>query len=182
MSALSNLYVGFLENPSWTQYEEHESLIFESNYLIPILWFALFNEENLSYFIDPEEESDKPDENSIPFLVGRKNECISSLDERTYFILKMFSGCKLYIEKLRNRLIDTDGNYVSVDFTETFQILPDNFIFDLKQIFALFDDKSPENVEKLLGLACVEDYNLGQKDFIPDKKYGYEYHVIGYVD
>ena len=179
MSAISNLYVGVLEKPSWTEYEEEESSIFEANYLVPILWFTLFSEENLSFYIDPDGESEDPDDNRNPMLIRRKDECIKALDERTAFILKISSGCKPCIEKLRLRLVEIDGNYVSLDMSESYHMEPEAFILDVKNILRLFDEGSPKHVDSLLQMACVKDYDLEKNDYIPDEQYGYEYHAIG---
>jgi len=182
MSAISNLYIGNLEVPSWTKYEEEESSIFESNYLVPILWFALFCEKNLRVYLDPDGDNDDPEENRVPMLIRKKDKCITALEERSKFILKIFSNCSPYIEILKLKIIETEGKYVSLDMSEAFHMESDSdeFIFDVQNILQLFDEASPKNIALLLKMACVKDYDLKINDYIPDENYGYEYHAIGH--
>ncbi|MCP4699497.1 MAG: hypothetical protein GY862_22015 [Gammaproteobacteria bacterium] len=82
MSAISHLYIGVHDVPLWTKYEDGETSLFEANYLVPILWFSLFCEKNLCVYIDPEGDSEDPDDNRVPMLIRRKNKSIEALDDR----------------------------------------------------------------------------------------------------
>ena len=71
MSAICNLYAGDIEFPSWIKGANiREKSIYESNYLIPIFWSALFSEKNLAIWLDPDGNSEDIDDNRVPVLLG----------------------------------------------------------------------------------------------------------------
>jgi len=185
MSAISILYSGDHELPSWSNYESEEdpveSRLLESNYIVPILWFSLFSENDLSFVIDPDGENEDPSNNRIPMLVRRNNECLKALDERTEFLLKIATNCMESIEKLRDILITTKGSYISVSMWEVFYMddEPEEFIQEIQKILKLFNEQSTEHIASLLKMAGTDGYDHNGNDYLPEKDCSYEYHAIG---
>ena len=54
MSAICRLCTGNDDVPLWTRFEEGDQTLFESNYLLPILWLAMYCEKNLVVWLDPD--------------------------------------------------------------------------------------------------------------------------------
>lgn len=92
MSAITSLQVGETDPPGWTRYEGDETDLFEANYLVPILWMALFDEEHLRMFRDMDGDPEDPEE---PFLIRDRADCIEALENRRAFILNVSSGARV---------------------------------------------------------------------------------------
>lgn len=184
MSALARLYAHETAKPSWFDYEEGDTVIFEANYLVPVLWLALFSEKHSLAWLDPDGDSDDPEENRVPCLIGRKDECLSLLGQRHNYLMSLFSQCADILQDFVTSIDAADGQYLSVEMSEVFYMEEDGeaFFHDVHDILRMFDSMDTSALEQLMRLAETKGYDQEKSDYIPSEPTGfrdYRYHAIG---
>lgn len=182
MSAICHLYVGEDKLPKWTEYEEGEKVVFESNYLVPIFWLAMFCEQSLVLYLDPDGESEDPENNRVPMLIRTKEECLSALDDRYDLIKSVFSKSTEYMEFFKKEIEKLEGLYLSVDMMELYYFVDDleEFILDIKNTLKMFAANNIDDLVPLLRMADIHKYDEQNIDYIPNEVIGeYEYHLYG---
>ncbi len=187
MSALTRLYTHQTAEPSWFEYAEDDTVIFEANYLVPVLWLALFSEKHYMAWFDPDGDSDIPEENCVPCLVGRKDECLSLLDERHDYLVSLFSHGTDILNDFRKIIDATIGQYLSIEMSEVFYMEKNGEVFfqEVHNILKMFENMDNSAIEPLMRLAETKGYDLNKSDFIPAEPEGfrdYRYHAIGLAD
>jgi hypothetical protein len=184
MSALARLYAHETVKPSWFEYEEGDTVIFEANYLVPILWLALFSEKHYLTWLDPEGDSDDPEENRVPCLIGRKDECLSLLSQRHDYLVSLFSRCADIFQGFVTSVNVATGQYLSIEMSEVFYMEEDSeaFFHDVHDVLKMFDNSDASALEPLMRLAETQGYDREKSDFIPSEPTGfrdYRYHAVG---
>lgn len=184
MSALARLYTHNTVEPSWFDYKEGDIPIFEANYLVPILWVALFSEKHYLAWLDPEGDADEPEDNRVPCLVGQRDECLSLLTQRYDYLVSLFQQCGDILDEFITAINALDGLYLSIEMSEVFYMEEDSeaFFRDLHHVLMMFDAMDASALEALMGLADTIGYDQDMHDYIPAEPTGfrdYRYHAIG---
>ena len=159
----STLYSGNNNPPLWTIYEDGKTLLLEtSNYSIPILWYILFDEENLCEFKDI--DADEEDDGIQKMFFADREQCIKRIESCFDNILLMLDNSLESIQILQKKLIDNSDKYISLDMTQVVGMLDDNEE-DINEFLNIFNLKSEDNIrEKILSLY---EYNPKDRILIP---------------
>lgn len=180
MSAMCFLYSGNANPPSWTEYEEDESPLFESNYLIPIAWIALFSISDLTTYADPDESFDEPEHNDVPVLVGKRSACLALLKRRFEFMVGVFPGSRGPLVDFIGKIASCKHRILSLNMFELYSSGdPSEFVLDLRNALLFFEKQDAVRTAALMKMADVQGYQGSDPDFEPAQDGNYGYHVVG---
>ncbi len=177
MSAITILYSGNKQKPSWVKCGECENALSEGNYFIPLFWLAMFDPASIKMCRDPDGESFLPWKNKVPYFSAKKEKCLDNFDKRIAVLKAFLPSSVSLIDRWRKYIVDNAGSLLSVDFTEV-NFMDDGVRSDIHTIFDGFVKPSAPMISSIVAL-CGAEYDGETRELKTQNDVKPSYHLVG---